>query len=1299
LKPSASRRHSIFRLPTLANARLSSRFSSRPALRLAKHGSLWLYRVVTVGLLITALVLGGTVLLLRYWVLPNIDEYRDEIAGAISRAARQRITVGAVEGRWDGFRPRLVIRDLRVYDRSDAERLALASVDGTLSWVSLLGEVRFHTIELDRLAIEVRRDERGAYAIAGIPLQKGGNDRGFGDWLLEQHRIAVRQSSLTWIDETLGGVPLVLRDVELVIDRQLGGWRVGLQAAPPIEVASPIDLRGELQRDRFGAQREWRGWLYLGFNYADLAALRQWLPLPADVQRGAGGLELWADLDGSRVIGAIADLRLSDVSLRLRSHLPYLDLSRLSGRVRWAGDADNVTWSTRNLSFTTPDGLQLPPADLTYRRAGAEGRAGTRSEVRFDSLDLAAVVRLVDRLPLDDDLRQRVAEMNPRGTLRGFQLDWTGPLEARTQYAARGRFERISVAPSGYLPGFSTVSGELQVDQTGGKLSLQASGSQLAMPRVFAGPLPLDDMAAQLSWTMQPQGPVLRVETLTFANAHLAGNASGTYRTVPGEPGMLDVTGSLQRGDGREGWRYLPLRLSAKLRGWLQHAIVAAQARDVRFRLSGDLHRFPFADGKSGLFEVVTQFDGGTLAYANGWPALEGLSGEIVFRNASMQARLDAGRLYGLRLRAATVAVADLTIPEPLGEVRGEAEGPSADFLQFIASSPVNQMVGGFTDEMRASGTGALSLALDLPLREIEHTRVSGRYRFAANTLEPGHRAPRVEQLSGQLEFNDREVRLQDGTARVLRMPVRFTAERTAGSPALLIRGSGRADAPALRALTGQRWTEALSGAADWQGTLRIEDGNYDLAVSSELRGLGSALPLPLAKETAAPMRFDLQRRSVPGGRDLTIASAGNVFSAQWLETHTQPAQLLRAEIRLNEAAPAPRRDGIWVGGRVERLDVDRWRSLLSGSDSGSSGRGGASLFAARVIAFGREWHDVSLQAAQKDRLWQAQVAAREAVGGFVWNTEGAGTLQARFARLHLPEPVPSLDPQGATTQEAAAQERLPAINVLADDFRSGERQFGRLTLIAVPEGEDWRIRQLQLRSPEGTLSMNGTWRGGAVPVTRLDVQADVNDIGAYFARLRLPPGVAGGSGTLSGQLGWNGPPQSVDMPSLTGSFKLEAKRGRFVRIEPGIGKLIGVLSLQALPRRVALDFRDVFSEGFAFDRIAGSAVIDRGVARTEDLLMTGSSARVEMGGEINLAGETQRLDVKIVPSMSESVALGAAIVNPAVGLATLLAQKALKDPISQMIAFEYEVSGTWADPMVMKKRRDAPKDGRRGRK
>jgi uncharacterized protein (TIGR02099 family) len=1253
-------------------------------------------------LLLVAVLVAATALLVRYWLLPHIDDYRGEIAAAISRAAHQRITIGGLEGDWDGYRPRLVIRDLRVYDRAGAERLALASVDGTLSWMSLLGEVRFHAIEADRLALEVRRDERGVFSIAGIALDQGGDgEGGFGDWLLAQNRIAVRKSTLTWIDETLGGLPLQLSNVDLLVDRRLGGWRVGLQAAPPIEAASPIDLRADLKRDRLGGQRVWRGRVYLAVTYADLVTLGHWLPLPPDVERGAGGMELWADLAESRVTNVIADVHLSDVSLRLRSDLPYLDLARLTGRIGWTRIGDSVTWSARDLSFTAPDGLELPPADLTYRRAGAEDDPNARSDVRFDALDLAAVVRLVDRLPLDEALRQRLAELDPRGTLHGFDLSWTGRLGEGSQYAARGSFERIAVSPSGYLPGFSSVSGQLDADQRGGRLSLRAQGAELAMPKVFAAPLPVQELSAKLSWTMQAGLPAVRVESLALSNAHMAAKASGTYRAVADGPGTLELAGSMQHGEGHEAWRYLPLKMHPQLREWLQRSIVAARMHDVRFRLSGDLHLFPFTHGRPGSFEAVVPFDAATLAFDPHWPALEGLRGELAFRNASLDVHIEDGRTFGVRLRSATASIADLGADHPVSEIRGTAEGPTADFLRVVAASPVTRMIGGFTQDMQASGNGMLSLTAALPLKDIDQATVAGRYTFLSNTLEPGHGAPRLEQLNGQLVFDAKDVRLQDGSARVLRMPVRFSAERVPGSRGVLFRGSGRADVPALRALVDEPWVNALSGAADWQGVLRVEGGGYDLTLDSDLRGLGSALPAPLTKLASAPQRFTLQRRSQPGGRELTSVNLGNLFSMQRMEARdgTQPS---RVEVRLGEPAPLPQREGVWLGGRVAALDVDRWRSLIPAGGSGRSagagaepgGRGGISLSGDSVVLFDREWHDVQFQAVQKDGQWQGQVSAREAVGSVGWSSAGSGSVQARLTRLALPDKISTVH-----QADSGVPPELPALDITADDFRAGERAFGKLTLLAQPEGRDWRVRQLELKSPEGTLSANGVWRAGSPPVARLDVQVDVRDIGAFLARLQLPRGVAGGSGKLTGQLAWNGSPQSVDLQSLSGTVRLEARQGRFVRIEPGIGKLIGVLSLQALPRRAALDFRDIFSEGFAFDSISATAVVDRGTARTRDFRMAGPAARVEMSGEVNLPGETQRLDVRVMPSLSEGIALGAAIVNPAVGLATLLAQKALKDPVGKIVAFEYEVSGTWADPMVMKKRREAPEDGRQGRK
>jgi len=182
------------------------------------------------------------------------------------------------------------------------------------------------------------------------------------------------------------------------------------------------------------------------------------------------------------------------------------------------------------------------------------------------------------------------------------------------------------------------------------------------------------------------------------------------------------------------------------------------------------------------------------------------------------------------------------------------------------------------------------------------------------------------------------------------------------------------------------------------------------------------------------------------------------------------------------------------------------------------------------------------------------------------------------------------------------------------------------------------------------------------------------------------------GTAKLEGSLSWNGAPYELDYPTMTGNLALEAAKGQFVKLDPGIGKLLGVMNLQSLPRRVSLDFRDVFSEGFAFDEIGGAAKIDRGSARTENFRVRGPAANIVMRGEVDLAKETQNLRVRITPQLTESVAIAGALVGgPIAGVAAYLAQKVLKDPFGQLASFEYDVTGKWSEPTVKRVPRPAP--------
>jgi uncharacterized protein YhdP len=306
------------------------------------------------------------------------------------------------------------------------------------------------------------------------------------------------------------------------------------------------------------------------------------------------------------------------------------------------------------------------------------------------------------------------------------------------------------------------------------------------------------------------------------------------------------------------------------------------------------------------------------------------------------------------------------------------------------------------------------------------------------------------------------------------------------------------------------------------------------------------------------------------------------------------------------------------------------------------------------------------------------------------------GTLGARFARLEIPRS--RVDEFESLLDRSPSV--LPALDIVADRFVLNERPLGRLSLRAVNTGGTaapvWRLERLNIENPGATLNASGSWqipRGALRRSTSLVFELGLRDAGELLDRLGFPGTVRGGTGKFAGTVDWVGSPLAIDYPTLGGSVVFALDKGQFLKTEPGIAKLIGVLNLQSLRRRLSFDFRDIFADGFAFDDIRANAVIENGIARTDDFRMRGVSAEVRIGGEANLAAETQDLGVEVRPEINAGLAslAYAALANPALGLGSFVAQLLLRQPLQELFAWEYAVTGSWDDPQVAIKSRPAP--------
>ncbi len=1174
------------------------------------------------GIIGTLLVLCLGLVAIACILMSNIGHYHQNIEEVASKAIRRPVRFDHIQSYWYGLNPAVSLEHLTITDESGKPQLKLKSVDVVVSWQSLLAmEIRLACLQVNHPDLNIYRDAQGRFYVAGIFIDP--NDRknsGFSEWLMKLPEITISDGRLHWRDDVQKGIVL-------------------------------------------------------------------------DIQGIAGSLENHGTDH--------------DFVIRAKPNLPETETLEMKG------------------SFSMLSGQKEPDA----------------ISVEIDRLDMDTLSALIPFLPVDDNLCNQLQRYQFSGKLSDVAIQWHR--QKLPAWSIKGSFNNLTLKektdakrleidhllPSGL--GVAGLTGKVTASSQGGSLSLDSTKTAVLLPVYPAkSPQIFDELKADLDWSQsEKDGFVLDIHEATFRQKAVTGKVSGQYtrHTIAdsGDTGSLDLIAEVNNLAIADVKHYIPLQTPKALAKWLATALKTGTISKAVAHIKGKIDGIPYPDGE-GIFDIKAKLVDVSMNYTpfsrslDGkrplWPDLEHIHGEFRMEGKAITIHADSATTKGANLRNVDVVIPDTLNGPPTLEIKGYADGPMKKQLDFVNASPVYEMIGHLTENTIASGDGSVDIKIHLPLKNLKKTIVDGHLKFQGNDIILLEDLPVVTGIRGKLHFTHQGFMLSDVNGYFLHEPVSINGGTVKGDTFhVKVKGilSSRGVHKTYTSGVMKHLAGLMTGYAPF--TVDIKKGN--ILVSTNLKGIGLNLPAPLGKYagTAVPLRVRLKDIPSKGKTkyDELSVSYGEGKIAKYFRTkigHDHYWRVTQGGFGINR--PIIAEEGLMVNADIHYFDLNEWIDFIAGfyTSAGSSASGKKSsgigliqylephwfnIKADTFDAFGIRAKQVMVDGSRHHGRWEIDASADVLDGHIVYIENNAayphGYLQAKLKNFDVPwKSIKSHnDASGKTATYSGA---LPSMDIetenlgLLDRHDLGDAVLKAESIIGQLHGSEWQINQLRISNEDAFIEATGKWTAlpGEASKTQLDFQLSVSNEGNLLKRLLFDGLLKGGVAMYKGNICWKGLPFVPDFSSMSGRISSNHTNGEFLKIKSGAAKLLGILSLQSLPRRINMDFRDIVAEGFFYDSIAGDYIVSDGVIKTDNLQIVGLPAEVGLKGSINIVEMTQDLTVNVKPEIDVggvSIAMG--LLNPLVGVGTFFAHTLARESLKQGFTYHYHITGDWENPVV----------------
>lgn len=1174
------------------------------------------------------------------------ETHRGLLESNLSRVFDRPVTIDEFTTAWGGMSPRFRISGFKVAgDSPDQPAFAFDSLSAELSLISLLRLwPSFTEFAVERPSVEVVSLEGGLLQIAGVKMRQPGSGRistkRLISWLMNQQSAVWLDGEVVW--QRLSGEQKRFQDISFVYQRE--------------------------QQER---------------------------EINASIASSTGLIAIKAQANG--------DVFSSD---------------NWDAKLEVLGDKKVQFLSSENLEIQVKDG---------------------RGELFLRDLDVALIRDFIRLTGLASKARW-LLDAQLAGRLHDVQFTFSGALLDMQEWQLDAAASDIGFESTSNWPAFNNLNGRLQASAQGGSFQFEAKDATFAWSRWYQQSFPITRASGEFAWQSEADGGI----TLTLADGqfedpntrlydlHASCKVDRGVRTVSNfadlfrvesvselsyqdgqiiaatgqsnelVPLLLDASVKFEIGNLKTLAEYLPVdpRLS-KFTEWWSAAVLQGSGRNGQIRYQGELSKTALDSGDASLSASAdfadVELDYG---YQRDWPVLTNGSGSAELANDTLTITPTQAEALGTQVENSQVRITSLFKPERTLEIVGNMTVDLPTGMDFLFKGPLllPQDRPEQLPIIGKSGLVAIQVEVEIPLRDVELTRVKGQAKISKGEAELPEGVP-LSNVSAIVDFTERSVASDNVVATFLGGVTRgklLTVEE-AQPPVLKLVASGRANTRSLQPWVGEHLLTWFSGTSPWQGAVLIDGGRVEITGVSNLQGVTVSAPAPLAKQALAAKQLSL---NMVVGDDVEQAlnlSYGDVMQAQMRANLGQQGSLFdQALISVGGEPVDDLPEGVNFHISRDDINLDDWLTAVidlaqyepseqtENTDFLDAMRS-VKIVSAKPFLLGRDFGAINLSAVSVD--------------GFNWigtlkgdNVEGTMNMQPRadisnfefnLNRLTLVDEPPSDAPPEPIDYSLEPQS-YPSLTLNVGRFVLTGKSLGTLEMRGEParDGDEWKLTKMNLSHNGIRTTASGGWVNNPASgsITSLTFETEVDEAEGVLDDMAFDGFIRKGEGSINGKLRWIGAPHEFDYARLNGNFDMRIKDGELVKVEPGGGKLLGLLNFNAIARRLTFDFRDVFASGLKFDRMQYTGVFADGEAIMRDAFIFTPAVFVSMEGKIDLDKELIDMEIHMSPELGGNLTLLSALANPTAGAVLFITQQLFKDEMRQSSFKSYRALGTWED-------------------